>query len=74
MFTNYSTAIKVSSKKDSSLLRQIKLLSEYIVGHPFWMAQVEQIDITPEETFTLIPKLGDQLIDFGSTANYQEKF
>ncbi len=74
VFTNYPTKIKVSSKKDSSLLRQIKLLSEYIVGHPFWMAQVEQIDISPEETFTLIPKLGDQLIDFGSTANYQEKF
>ena len=74
VFTNFPADIKPLSKKDSSLLKQIRLLSEYIISHPFWMAQVEQIDITPAVTFMLVPKLGDQLIDFGSADNYQQKF
>ena len=74
VFTNFPADIKIKSRKDSNLLRQIKVLSEYIVNHPFWMAQIEQIDITPEATFMLVPKLGDQLIDFGSADNYRQKF
>ncbi|MDQ6762960.1 MAG: cell division protein FtsQ/DivIB [Bacteroidota bacterium] len=74
VFTNFPTNVKAKTKKDSSLLRQIKVLSEYIANHAFWMAQVEQIDITQGETFTLIPKLGNQIIDFGSANNYKEKF
>lgn len=74
VFTNFPADVKPSSKKDSSLLKQIKMLSEYIISHPFWMAQVEQIDITPAATFMLVPKLGDQLIDFGNADNYQQKF
>ncbi len=74
VFTNFPTNVKAKTKRDSSLSGQIKALSEYIESHPFWMAQVEQIDITPEATFTLIPKLGNQIIDFGSAENYQQKF
>lgn len=74
VFSAFPDVAKKFSKQDSNLLRQVKILSEYINEHPFWMAQIDQVNITPQNTFELIPKLGDQLIRFGDTENYEEKF
>ncbi len=74
VFTNFPTNLKVLTKRDSSLLRQIKMLGEFIETNPFWMAQIEQVDINENGTFTLIPKIGNQVIDFGSADDYNEKF
>jgi len=74
VFTNFPTDVIVLSKEDSILLNEIKSLSEFIGNDPFWMAQIDQIDITPERTFELIPKLGNQVIRFGNGDNYEEKF
>ena len=74
VFTSFPTAVKVLKRKDSILLNQVKIMSEYIGSHPFWMAQVDQVDITADATFELIPKLGNQVIRFGDAANYKEKF
>jgi len=49
-------------------------MSEFIGTDPFWMAQIEQVDISPARTFDLIPKLGTQIIHFGKAENYHEKF
>lgn len=74
LFTSFPTDVIVLTKQDSSLLKEIKVMSEYVGSDSFWMAQIEQIDITPEGTFELIPKLGNQIIRFGNTEDYQEKF
>jgi cell division protein FtsQ len=74
VFTSFPTNFRVLKKADSILLNEIKILSEYIGSHPFWMAQIDQIDITPAAGFELIPKLGNQIIRFGNIANYEEKF
>jgi cell division protein FtsQ len=74
VFTNFPSDVMVLSKSDSALLLEIKILSEYIGAHPFWMAQIDQVDITPSNTFELVPKLGNQVIRFGSVDFYQEKF
>jgi cell division protein FtsQ len=74
VFTSFPTNVRVLKKADSILLNEIKILSEYIGSHPFWMAQIDQIDITPAATFQLIPKLGNQLIQFGDITDYEEKF
>ena len=74
VFTSFPTEVKVLTKKDSGLLKQIKLLGEFIGNDPFWMAQVEQVDINPDYTFELIPKVGNQLIHFGNADDYQQKF
>ncbi|MEO6219686.1 MAG: hypothetical protein ABIO81_04605 [Ginsengibacter sp.] len=74
VFTNFPTDLKVLTKRDSSLLRQIKLLSEFIRSDSFWMGQIEQVDINAAGTFELIPKIGNQIIYFGSAENYQRKF
>lgn len=74
VFTDFPADVIVLTKEDSSLIRDIKTLSEFIGNDPFWMAQIDQVDITPNRTFDLIPKLGNQVIHFGNTENYHEKF
>ncbi|HEY5371414.1 MAG TPA: FtsQ-type POTRA domain-containing protein [Hanamia sp.] len=74
VFTSFPTEAALLQKPDSILLAGIKVVSEYINAHPFWMAQVDQIDITPARTFELTPKLGDQSIRFGNADNCEQKF
>lgn len=74
VFTNFPVNVNFSSKADSSLLSGIKNISIYISEDSFWMAQIDQVDITPRQTFEMIPKIGNQVIIFGSDENYQEKF
>ncbi|MEO8854274.1 MAG: FtsQ-type POTRA domain-containing protein [Ginsengibacter sp.] len=74
VFSSFPDVNKSFSKQDSTLLTGIKILSEYLNTHPFWMAQIDQLNITTDNTFELIPKLGNQLIRFGDTQNYEEKF
>lgn len=73
-FTNFPTEVAVLKKEDSALLKEIKTVGEFISNNPFWMAQIDQVDITPNRTFELIPKLGNQVIRFGNADNYVEKF
>ena len=74
VFTGFPTEVKVLKKKDSVLLNEIKTLSEYINDNPFWMAQIDQVDITSQNDFEIIPKLGGQVIRFGDASDYMQKF
>jgi len=74
VFTNFPTEVIVLTKKDSLLLKGIKKLSEFIGNDKFWMAQIEQVNISTDGTFELIPKLGNQIIRFGNLDNYEQKF
>ncbi|MEP6617511.1 MAG: hypothetical protein ABJA57_13065 [Ginsengibacter sp.] len=74
VFTNFPARNAGSAKADSNLLADVNLLGSYILGDPFWMAQIEQVNITPDHTFEIIPKVGNQLIIFGSAENCREKF
>ena len=73
VFTNFPVTNSLS-KTDSNLLTDIKNISLYISNDPFCMAQIEQVDITAEKTFEMIPKIGNQVIVFGPADNYTEKF
>lgn len=74
VFTNFPSNKKSAFRQDSALLCEIKLMATFIGSKPFWMAQIEQVNISGARTFELIPKLGNQLIRFGSADNYKEKF
>src|SRR5690242_1677230 len=74
VFTSFPTEVRVLKKRDSVLLAEVKTLSEYINSHPFWMAQIDHIDISSQGDFEMIPKLGNQLIRFGDVNNYEQKF
>lgn len=74
VFTNFpSNAIKFS-QKDKELLKEIKLLTNFIRRDSFWMAQIAQVDITASREFELIPALGNQVIEFGDASDYEKKF
>lgn len=66
VFTNFSSL--------RGIREAVKLISNYILADSFWMAQIQQINITPEQTFEIIPTIGNQLILFGDTTNYKNKF
>src|SRR6185312_14658121 len=74
VFTSFPTDVKVLTKSDSGLLYGVKIISEFINTHPFWMAQIDQVDITPAATFEITPKLGNQIIRFGDADNCEQKF
>lgn len=74
VFTGFPALGKVLIFADSILLRDIGALSLYIQKDSFMTAMIDQIDIKPDRTFTLIPKLGDQIILFGDAKNKEEKF
>jgi cell division protein FtsQ len=73
VFTNFPSATKVLSKADSSLLMDIKTISIAIQKDSFCMAMVEQVDITPQRMFEMIPKIGNQLIVFGDGTDVDNK-
>ncbi len=57
-----------------SITYGIYKIANYIIKNDFLKAQIEQIYITDEGEIELIPKLGDQIIIFGTAENIEEKF
>ncbi len=60
--------------KDSAFINEIKSIAWYVYSHPFWTAQVGQIDITANRKFEIIPVIGDNVIRIGDGNNLNEKF
>ncbi|HRN57723.1 MAG TPA: hypothetical protein PLL71_14795 [Agriterribacter sp.] len=74
VFTNCPLDKTKWNKADSLLLVQIKAISEWITADPFWMAQIEQVDYTPQKTFELLPQIGDHVIVLGDGYHLEQKF
>jgi len=74
VFTDFPSDKIVLSKADSILLKDIKTISLEIQKDSFRMAMIEQVDITPQRTFEMMPKIGNQLIVFGDASAAAEKF
>jgi cell division protein FtsQ len=49
-------------------------LITYIQEDPFLSAQIDQIHVGSKGNLTMVPRIGDQLINFGSPDDYQDKF
>jgi len=58
---------------DQSLCDLFKL-AKFIYNSNFWSAQIEQIYITENNEFELIPKVGDFIIQFGNISEMEGKF
>ncbi|NOT49838.1 MAG: FtsQ-type POTRA domain-containing protein [Chitinophagaceae bacterium] len=65
---------KVLTAKDSILLNDVRVTANYIINDPFWMAQVAQIDITPERTFEMTPVVGNHIVKLGNGDAIDKKF
>ncbi|MEO6722505.1 MAG: hypothetical protein ABIN67_19200 [Ferruginibacter sp.] len=74
VFTNFPSDKKVLIKADSNLLKDILIVGTAIHADSFMMAMIDQVDITPQRSFELIPKFGNTIIVFGDATNVEEKF
>jgi cell division protein FtsQ len=74
VFTNFPSNLERKTSRDSALLCQIRDLSSFIVKHPFWMAQIAQIDISTKKQFELVPMIGNHTVEFGNGDDYESKF
>ncbi len=74
VFTSFPSANKILAAPDSAVLQDVKKIAQYIQKDSFWMAQVAQVDITPQRTYEIIPVLGNQVIKLGDAENLDEKF
>jgi cell division protein FtsQ len=64
---------KIGGKKDSTIVKELTAIAQYINTHPFWSVQIAQIDITPAGTFELLPVVGNHIIRIGRSENLEEK-
>ncbi len=74
VFTNFPSDKAVLTKADSALLKEVLTISMAIQKDSFRMAMIDQVDITAQRTFELLPKIGNTVIVFGDAVNAEEKF
>lgn len=60
--------------EDSTLLLQVKEVSEFVRNDTFWMAQVAQVDYAGAGRFEIIPTVGDHRIILGDASQLESKF
>lgn len=65
---------RVLTGADSILLAAVRTTAVHILSDPFWMAQVAQINITPEGNMELIPVVGSHIVRLGNGENIEAKF
>jgi cell division protein FtsQ len=73
VFTSFPSDKKVLARADSNLLADIRTISLALQKDSFCMAMVDQVDITPQRLFEMIPKIGSQLIVFGDASDVDGK-
>jgi cell division protein FtsQ len=73
VFTNFPADQKILAKADSNLLVDIRTVSLALQKDSFSMAMVEQVDITEQRMFEMVPKIGNQLIVFGDATDVDAK-
>ena len=74
VFTGFYHRVNHLSGQDSSMLASIREISALMQKDSFLMAMIEQVDITPQRQFEMVPKIGNQLILFGDGNDAAEKF
>ncbi|RLD62233.1 MAG: hypothetical protein DRJ05_00905, partial [Bacteroidetes bacterium] len=73
-FSPVDIAATPKEKLEIELIEDLHALAFYINDDEFLKAQIEQIYVTESKEFELIPKVGRQLILFGSIDNMEKKF
>lgn len=73
VFTSFPSDKMVLSHADSTLLKNILTASMAILKDRFSMALIDQIDITSQRNFEMIPKIGNTIIIFGDATDVEEK-
>ena len=73
VFTGYPDKKKLNGI-DSMLLNDVRKTANYIINHPFWMAQVSQININAQRNFEMVPVVGNHMVKLGNGDDIERKF
>jgi cell division protein FtsQ len=73
VFTNFPDK-RFLSDKDSILLADVKKTAMFILSDSFWMSQTEQIDITKDRCFEMVPTVGNHIVKLGDGNDIDKKF
>jgi len=73
--TNYAAYVPVVSGRVTISYVTGKMFDfvSYIVDHPFWNAQIEQIYVREDMKIELVPRVGDAIIVLGTLDDYESK-
>jgi len=74
VFSSYPSIKKPLTADDSIVVLDVRRMAQYIQQDSFWLAQVGQVDITPQHRYEVIPVLGNQVIKLGNGENLDRKF
>ncbi len=61
-------------ENDSLMQKNLFDFAKFIREENFWNAQIEQIYVNDQKEFDLIPRIGDQVIQFGTAEKMEKKF
>jgi cell division protein FtsQ len=71
---NLFESYKARDTMQSTVGMELNKIATYVDKDAFWKAQIEQIFVTAESEFVLVPKIGSHTILFGTAENMEEKF
>lgn len=70
VFSNFYISPAGANAQDSLLMQRITGLAQFILADPFWMAQIEQVNINADYSFELVTQVGNQLIRLGNRSDW----
>jgi cell division protein FtsQ len=73
---NYASDVPLITGNVSPDMAKTELLPfvEFIQHNKFWRAQIKQIHVTGQNELVLTTLVGNQLVEFGTTRNMEQKF
>ena len=60
--------------KDKFTMEKLLPFAQFINSDEFWSAMIEQVYVRQNEELVLVPRIGDQLVEFGKVERVEEKF
>jgi cell division protein FtsQ len=70
VFSNFYISPAGANAQDSLLMQRVTGLAQFILADPFWMAQIEQVNINADYSFELVTQVGDQTIRLGNRSDW----
>ena len=70
VFSNFYISPAGANAQDSLVMKRITGLAQFILADPFWMAQIEQVNINADQSFELVTQVGDQVIRLGNRSDW----
>ena len=75
-YTHYVNDIVVATGDITKKYAQKSLtkLGNFLVKHPLWRSQVEQVHVLPDGTIEIVPRVGDHIVYLGMPFDLEQKF